>query len=130
MAEARGTILVVEDEPDVRRIIVTVLRDRGYAVIQAATGDEAIVACEQAGSPVDLLVTDVVMPKMSGRELRERLRTSCPQLRVLYLSGYTDDAIIHHGVLEAGVPFLSKPFTRDSLARKVREVLDRPATPR
>jgi len=118
------TVLVVEDEPAVRVVEVRVLREQGYRVLEAANGVEAMRVALAHPGPIHLLVTDVVMPQMSGRELAERLRRIVPQLRVLYLSGYTDNAIVHHGVLDEGVAFLQKPFTAVALARKVREVLD------
>jgi CheY-like chemotaxis protein len=120
----RETILLVEDEPQVRAASLRILRRSGYEVIEAANGDEALRAWEKHGGSVQLLVTDVVMPGMSGRELARRLERTRPGLKVLYLSGYTSTAIVHHGVLDAGLQFLQKPVTPESLARKVREVLD------
>ena len=97
----------------------------GYTVLAARHGAEALEVSERYPGPIHLLVADVVMPHMSGRELAERLRARRVGLRVLYVSGYTDDAILRHGVREAGVVLLQKPFTPDALARMVREVLDR-----
>jgi PAS domain S-box-containing protein len=122
------TVLLVEDEGTVRSVAREVLQMVGYAVLEAATGEEALQLVEQHSGAVHLLVTDVVMPGMSGRELAARLMVDYPALVVLYLSGYTDDAIAHHGVLQAGIELLHKPFTPDALARRVREVLDQPAT--
>jgi len=100
------------------------LQISGYTVLEAADGNEALRIYEQHKGQIDLTLTDVVMPQMGGRELVERLRSLCPQMRVLYMSGYTDSAIVHHGVLEAGTAFLQKPFTPISLTRNIREVLD------
>jgi PAS domain S-box-containing protein len=120
------TLLVVEDEPMVRSIAVQALRAQGYKVLEAENGAEALRVAAAHGGPLDLLITDVVMPQVGGRELAERLRAERPELRVLYMSGYTDSAIVRHGVLEEGIAFLQKPFTAPALARKAREVLDRP----
>jgi PAS domain S-box-containing protein len=119
------TILVVEDNDLVRELIRSVLSQAGYTVLEARNGPHALQVFQQYSGPIQLLVTDVVMPgMMSGRELARRLLPVAAGLKVLYLSGYTDDAIVHHGVLDAGVAFLQKPFTPDVLAHKVREVLD------
>ena len=120
------TVLLVEDEAEVRRLVDRLLRMQGYAVLPAATPAEAVAAARASGR-IDLLVTDVIMPGMNGRELANLLASECPRLRVLYMSGYTDAAIAHQGILPPGTAFLSKPFTPDALARKVREVLDAPA---
>lgn len=92
--------------------------------MEAGNGNEALHLCEERKEPVHLILTDVVMPEMSGRELVERFRKIYQDFRVLYMSGYTDNAIVHHGMLEKGVNYIQKPFTPDALARKVREVLD------
>jgi PAS domain S-box-containing protein len=118
------TVLVAEDEPRLRNLAVEILRRCGYEVLEAADGDEALRVCEGHKGPIHLVVTDVVMPKRSGRELAEQLALARPRTKVLYMSGYTDDAIVRHGVLEEGVPFIGKPFSPDALARKVRDVLD------
>jgi PAS domain S-box-containing protein len=118
------TILLVEDEDAVRTLTRSVLLQHGYQVLEASRGSEALTLCAQYEGPLDLMVTDVIMPQMSGRELAQQLALSHPHMKVLYVSGYTDDAIAHHGVLEPSVAFLPKPFTPNLLARKVREVLD------
>jgi len=118
------TILLAEDEEVVRRLAREILSGNGYKVLEAGNGREALLLSEAHRGEIHLLLTDVVMPKMSGRELTERIRPLRPGLRILYMSGYTDDAILRHGVLEDGIPFLQKPFTPEELARKVREVLD------
>jgi len=120
------TVLFVDDEESLRRLGARLLRDIGYAVITAADGKEALEAAERRGQPVDLLMTDVVMPGMSGRELGREISRRGLARRVLYMSGYTDDAIVKHGVLEPGIAFIYKPFTLESLSVKLREVLDGP----
>jgi len=122
-ASGAGHILVVEDEASLRLLLERMLGSLNYQVTVAADGLEALELVETRGLRPDLVITDVVMPKMSGRELAERLRQTRPELKVLYMSGYTDNAIVHHGVLDLGTPFLQKPFTLHSLAAKIREVL-------
>jgi|SRR5271157_676858 len=119
------TILLVEDEARVRKLIVGVLRARGYTVVEATRGEEAIRLCKERKGAFDLAVVDVVMPEMSGPDLVRQMGPLCPGMRLLYISGYTDEAIVHHGIYESGAAFLQKPFLPDALARKVREVLDR-----
>jgi PAS domain S-box-containing protein len=118
------TVLLAEDQEDVRRLARRVLEMHGYAVLEARNGEEALQVAGGYGGEIRLLVTDVVMPRMSGRHLADRLAAGRPHVRVLYLSGYTEDAIVHHGVLDPAMAFLQKPFTPEALARKVREVLD------
>jgi two-component system cell cycle sensor histidine kinase/response regulator CckA len=117
------TVLVVEDEESLRELVVTVLEQNGYNVIAAERPAAALEAAARIGEPIHLLLTDVVLPGMSGRELAEKLLAQRKDLKVLYVSGYTDDIITHHGVLEPGIAFLQKPFSRESLLVKVREVL-------
>jgi CheY-like chemotaxis protein len=118
------TILLVEDEPSVRALIVTILRKYGYNVLDAQSGGDALLLCEQHHGVIDLLLTDVVMPRMSGRQLAERLLLVRPGMKVLYMSGYMDDAVVRHGIVEALVAFIQKPITPEALAKKLREALD------
>jgi two-component system cell cycle sensor histidine kinase/response regulator CckA len=118
------TILLVEDEARVRKLIVDVLTARGYRVLEATRGEEAIRLCKMHHGEIDLAVVDVVMPEISGPELVRQIAPLRPGTNVLYISGYTDEAIVHHGIPESGAAFLQKPFLPDALARKVREVLD------
>jgi PAS domain S-box-containing protein len=125
-APSRETVLLVEDAKRVREVVREILEMNGYAVLEARHGAEAVKISGRYPGPIHLLVTDVVMPQMSGRELAQRLAPLRPDMRILYMSGYTDDDIVRHGVLEAGMAFISKPFTPDALAAKLREVLDPP----
>jgi CheY-like chemotaxis protein len=119
------TVLLAEDEGPVRALARAVLERHGYTVLEAADGRAALAAAALHAGTIHLLVTDLVMPGAGGREVAERLRELRPGLKVLYLSGYTEDAVVRHGVLEAEADFLQKPFTPEALARKVREVLSR-----
>jgi PAS domain S-box-containing protein len=119
------TVLLAEDEPSVRLLAARVLRAQGYTVVEAANGDAALdLVRAWEGPPFDLLLTDVVMPRMSGRLLAERIQALYPASAVLFISGYTDNAIVHHGQLDPGIVFLQKPFSAAALTRKVRQVLD------
>jgi PAS domain S-box-containing protein len=126
LGEARGTetLLLVEDEEMVRQLVARVLRDLGYEVFETSSGDEALSLSDSLDRSIDLLVTDVVMPGMSGRELAEILTVRRPTTRVLFMSGYTDEAIVHHGVLDGESEFIGKPFTPQELAHKIRGVLE------
>jgi hypothetical protein len=96
----------------------------GYHVLEASRGEEAINLCRENHSQIDLLLTDVVMPELSGAELAKQIKALRPTIRVLFMSGYTDEAIVHHGIVDSDVQFIQKPFSPPSLARKIREVLD------
>jgi CheY-like chemotaxis protein len=118
------TVLVVEDETLVRNLVRNILQSKGYTVLEAKHGEEALRNAIDHEGPIHVMVTDVVLPQMSGRQLAERMATLRPGMRVLYMSGYADNAIVHHGVLDPGTAFIQKPFTAEGLSRKVREVLD------
>jgi two-component system, cell cycle sensor histidine kinase and response regulator CckA len=117
------TILVVEDEKAVRELTVKMLQRLGYSVLIAASGAEAIEISRAHTGGISLLLTDVVMPNMSGRQLADILQPARPGMKVIYLSGYTENTVIHHGVLDSGIEFLPKPFSREVLAKKIRDVL-------
>jgi CheY-like chemotaxis protein len=118
-------ILLVEDEEDVREMAVEALELGGYTVVPAGSGEDALAACVRVAGDFELLLTDVIMPGMSGGELAQQITTDHPRVKVLYMSGYNDDAIVKHGVSVSRADFLQKPFTLDALSRKVREVLER-----
>jgi CheY-like chemotaxis protein len=126
-AEAPGAggehILVVEDEDAVRELLESMLTGLGYRVTPAANGGEALLLVEEKGLTPDLVITDVVMPQMSGRALADRLRRTQPDLKVLFMSGYTDNVIVHHGVLDPSTPFIQKPFSMSDIAAKVQALL-------
>ena len=119
------TVLIVEDDKSLRKLARTLLKQRGYTILEAENGEDALKVSKEHEGPIDLLITDVVMPQMSGKETAERLQPLYPHMKVIYMSGYTDNAIVRHGVLAPGLNFLEKPFSPEALARKVREVLDR-----
>jgi CheY-like chemotaxis protein len=119
------TVLVVEDDERVRNVASRALRDAGYRVLSASSGEAALAVAGEDSAPIHLLVTDVVMPGMNGRQLAERLARAHPETRTLFTSGYTENIIAHHGVLERGIEFLSKPYTLETLTSRVREMLDK-----
>ncbi|MGZ3558380.1 MAG: ATP-binding protein, partial [Syntrophales bacterium] len=123
------TILVVEDEEDVRRLAVRILERQGYTVLEASCGNDALVLSKERKEPIHMVLTDVVMPGMNGRQLADQLIHLHPKMKVLYMSGYTDNAVFHHGILEEGVNYIQKPFTIGGLMKKMREVLDRSSSP-
>jgi len=125
-ARASETILLVEDEKSLREMVREILEEGGYSVLEGGSPEEALAAARSHPGPIHLMLTDVVMPRMGGRDLAVELAALRPGLRVLYMSGYTDNAIVHHGVLDPGTHFLQKPFTADALLRKARAVLDEP----
>jgi len=124
LPQGHETVLLVEDEPSVRAVATRILREQGYNVIESANGEEALRLARAYPGPIHLLVSDVVMPQMGGKDLAERLLLKRPDMAVLFVSGYTDDAIVHRGIVSRSAAFLQKPFTASSLARKVRQVLD------
>lgn len=118
------TVLIAEDEPDLRELTRIFLEGYGYKVLEAASADEAIRTADQFGDPIHLLLTDVIMPGMSGRQLAEKILSKRPLTKIVYMTGYTDDMVVQHKVLEPGVQLLQKPFTKVDLAQKVRSTLD------
>jgi PAS domain S-box-containing protein len=121
------TILIAEDEAEVRKLISKMLEKQGYAILETSSGEEALLACGGCEGRIHLMLVDVIMPGMSGSELAKAVKLLYPEIKILFMSGYTDDAIARHGVLEKGVNYIQKPFTLEGLARKVREVLDKEA---
>ncbi len=122
------TILLVEDDPQLRQLSSSVLAHCGYKMLVAGSPEEGLAICKANHSDIHLLVTDVVMPRMNGRQLADQVTQIAPKIKVLYISGYTNNAIVHYGVLDPGLWFLPKPFTLSALMAKVREVLDSPAS--
>jgi CheY-like chemotaxis protein len=120
------TVLVAEDQDDLRRLVVTVLESRGYRVLDAADGAGALRLSEETEEVIDLLLTDVIMPDLTGKQVADRIQQARPGIRVLFMSGYADELIARKGVLDRGVSFLQKPFTIDTLVTKIREVLEAP----
>ncbi|MDP3480217.1 MAG: response regulator [Desulfoprunum sp.] len=116
---------MVEDEASLQDLARTILEGQGYSVTTAANGQEALAAADNDDKPFDLLLTDVIMPGISGRVLADQLSKKYPALKVLYMSGYTDNAIVHYGILEPGIEFIHKPFSPVALSRKIRSLLDR-----
>jgi PAS domain S-box-containing protein len=129
LPRGKETVLVVEDDEKVRKLIVEILGRQGYRVLEASHGDEALLIHETHDGLIPLILVDVVMPGMSGSELAKRIASLRPEIKILYMSGYTDNAIVHHGVLAGGLNYIQKPFTMDGLTRKVREVLDKDSKP-
>ncbi len=119
------TILLVEDDDVVRRLVCQILQEVGYNVIETARGEEAVRLCSESQQTIGLLLTDVVMPGTSGKEVADHLTELLPELKVLFMSGHTDEVILRHGVLDSDVEFIQKPFTPEALSKKVREVLDK-----
>lgn len=120
----RETILIVEDEPAMLRMATQLLERLGYRVLAASTPGEALRTAGAHVGAIDLLVTDVVMPEMNGRQLANALITLLPGLRCLFMSGYTNDVIAHHGVIDEGIEFIAKPFSTSDFAKKIRAILD------
>jgi CheY-like chemotaxis protein len=120
------TILLVEDEPAVRTFVARALRQQGYEVLDASNGGEALLIAEDHPGSIHLLLTDVIMPRLSGKQLATRLRRVRAEMRVLYMSGYAEEIVATHGALEAGAAFIAKPLTAEALGRKIREVLAAP----
>jgi len=126
MKSAAGseTVLLAEDDPGVRRVALEFLKMKGYRVLEAASADEAIRVAQDSREPIHLLLTDIVMPGLKGEELAERVTRIRPDVRVLYMSAYTEDAVVNLGILAPGTNFIEKPFGPEDLARKVRKVLE------
>jgi DNA-binding NtrC family response regulator len=119
------TILVVEDNEEVRKVTARILKMQGYRILEASNEDDAFSIGDQHDGPIHLIVTDIVMPKMHGPELAKHLSSSYPEMKVIYMSGHVENVISHHGILEKGMEYIQKPFTINGLVRKAREVLDK-----
>jgi DNA-binding response OmpR family regulator len=131
MVAGRGeVVLVAEDRPDVRRFSARVLRESGYEVLEAESGDAALALAREYGGTIDALLTDVVMPGISGKVLAEKLRATRPQITVVFMSGYTDDTVLQRNIVESGITFIQKPFTPARLAAALRSALDRRSSAR
>jgi CheY-like chemotaxis protein len=124
LAHGNGTILIVEDDEDVRKFAARVLEKQGYTVLVASQGSDALPLCGEYKKPIHMVLCDVVMPGIGGRELTDHLLSFHPEMKVLYMSGYTENAIVHHGILIEGMNYIQKPFTVEGLVRKVSEALD------
>ena len=124
-AAGTETILLVEDEEGVRSLARVALASKGYQVLEACEANGALDLCANHEGPIHLLITDVVMPRMSGPVVASKVAALRPGIKVIYMSGYTDDSVVHHGVLSQEVPFIQKPFSPATLRKRVREVLDR-----
>lgn len=118
------TVLLVEDDDQLRQVAHTILHRHGYNVLEAANGGEALLRCEEFKAKIHLLVTDVIMPRMTGKQLADRIALLRPEMKVLFMSGYTDDSIVHHGIVDAGIAFIQKPLSKGAFLQKIREVLD------
>jgi CheY-like chemotaxis protein len=128
----RETVLLVEDSEPVRRLVIRCLKSKGYTVLEASSGIDALRVCSRHEDPIHLLLTDVILPKMDGFEVAKRVVSSRPDTKVIYMSGFTDDALKRHGLESRDVALLEKPFTPSTLLRTVREFLDdgtHPVTP-
>ena len=123
VASGSGMILLVEDDDMVRKMTIDMLETLGYTVLSTGNPLEALALCEKRDTPIDLVITDVVMPGMSGRELRDSIKAMLPDMKILFMSGYTANVIVHHGVLEHGVHFIQKPFSMNDFALKVGEAI-------
>jgi CheY-like chemotaxis protein len=124
LVSGSGTVLLVEDDDMVRRMTSAMLKKIGYNVVAAQTPMDALSFCEKEDVCIDILLTDVVMPEMSGKELRDKIKRILPNIKVLFMSGYTADVILHHGVMDDGVYFVQKPFSLNDLARKIRDAVE------
>ena len=124
LAKGTETILVVEDEPLVRNMIIRSLQKQGYKTLEASHGEEAIATINNCDSGIDLIISDLIMPRMGGKELSEYLANNNPNIKTLFMSGYTDNTIVHHGKLDDGISFIQKPFSPSGILKKVRQMLD------